>query len=111
MTNIFVGNLSYQTRQDELEAAFGAYGTVERVSVVTDRDTGQPRGFAFIEMTNKAEADNAIAGLNGADLNGRAMNVNEARPREERGGGGGGNRSGNRGSGGGFGRQRRDPRW
>lgn len=103
MTNIFVGNLSYQTRQDELEAAFSAYGAVERVSVVTDRDTGQPRGFAFVEMTNRNEANDAIAGLNGAELNGRALNVNEARPREER-GGGGGNRGGN-------GRQRREPRW
>lgn len=115
MTNIFVGNLSYQTRQDELEAAFAAYGAVERVSVVTDRDTGQPRGFAFVEMTNQSEANNAIEGLNGADLNGRAMNVNEARPREERGGGNrgfskgaGGNRGG---GGGGFARQRREPRW
>ena len=106
MTNIFVGNLSYQTRQDELEAAFATYGAVERVSVVTDRDTGQPRGFAFVEMTNRDEASNAIAGLNGAELNGRALNVNEARPREER--GGGGNRGGN---GGGYGRQRREPRW
>lgn len=105
MTNIFVGNLSYQTRQDELEAAFAAYGAVERVSVVTDRDTGQPRGFAFIEMTNRNEASNAITGLNGVELNGRAMNVNEAKPREER---GGGNRGGN---GGGYGRQRREPRW
>ena len=105
MTNIFVGNLSYQTRQDELEAAFAAYGTVERVSVVTDRDSGQPRGFAFVEMTNKNEANDAIAGLNGAELNGRALNVNEARPREERGGGG------NRGGGGYGGRQRREPRW
>ena len=104
MTNIFVGNLSYQTRQDDLEAAFAAYGTVERVSVVTDRDTGQPRGFAFVEMTNRNEASNAIAGLNGAELNGRALNVNEARPREERGGG-------NRGGNGGYGRQRREPRW
>jgi cold-inducible RNA-binding protein len=104
MTNIFVGNLSYQTRQDELEAAFAAYGTVERVSVVTDRDTGQPRGFGFIEMTNRNEASNAIAALNGAELNGRAMNVNEAKPREPRTGGGGGN-------GGGYGRQRREPRW
>lgn len=108
MTNIFVGNLSYQTRQDELESAFGAYGAVERVSVVTDRDTGQPRGFAFVEMTNQSEANNAIEGLNGSDLNGRAMNVNEARPREDR----GGNRSfGNRGGNGGYGRQRREPRW
>jgi cold-inducible RNA-binding protein len=105
MINIFVGNLSYQTRQDELEARFAAYGTVERVSVVTDRDTGQPRGFAFIEMTNRNEANTAIAELNGVELNGRALNVNEARPREER-SGGGGNRGGN-----GFGRQRREPRW
>jgi RNA recognition motif-containing protein len=106
MTNIFVGNLSYQTRQIDLEAAFAAYGAVERVGVVTDRDTGQPRGFAFVEMTNRSEASDAIAGLNGAELNGRALNVNEARPREER-GGGGGNRSGN----GGYGRQRRESRW
>ena len=105
MTNIFVGNLSYQTRQDELEAAFAAYGAVERVSVVTDRETGQPRGFAFVEMTNGNEAGNAISGLNGAELEGRALNVNEARPREERGGGS------NRGGNGGYGRQRREPRW
>jgi|SRR4051794_18567792 cold-inducible RNA-binding protein len=104
MTNIFVGNLSYQTRQDELEAAFATYGAVERVSVVTDRDTGQARGFAFVEMTNRNEASNAIAGLNGAELNGRALNVNEARAREERGGG-------DRGGNGGYGRQRREPRW
>ena len=108
MTNIFVGNLSYQTTQTDLEAAFAAYGTVERVSIVTDRDTGQARGFAFVEMTNKNEANAAIAGLNGAELNGRALNVNEARPREERGGGGGGRPGG---GGGGFGRQRREPRW
>lgn len=111
MTNIFVGNLSYQVTQDELEAAFGAYGAVERVSIVRDRDTGQPRGFAFVEMTNASEATAAINGLNGTELSGRAINVNEARPREERGGGGGGHRSaggGNRG--GGFGR-RREPRW
>src|SRR6476646_2460923 len=105
MTNIFVGNLSYQTTQDELYAAFSAYGAVERVSVVTDRDTGQPRGFAFVEMTNRNEAGNAISGLNGTELDGRALNVNEARPREERGGGA------NRGSNGGYGRQRREPRW
>jgi cold-inducible RNA-binding protein len=107
MTNIFVGNLSYQTTQDELEAAFAAYGAVERVSVVRDKDTGQSRGFAFVEMTNAAEATNAINSLNGTELNGRAMNVNEARPREER--GGGFNRGGNRG-GGGYNR-RREPRW
>ncbi|MCX6591736.1 MAG: RNA-binding protein [Acidobacteria bacterium] len=118
MTNIFVGNLSYQTGEADLEAAFAQYGAVERVSIVRDRDTGQPRGFAFVEMTNGNEAQNAIASLNGRELNGRAINVNEARPREERGGGGGGNRfgggggggrGGNRGGGGGGGR--REQRW
>ena len=106
MTNIFVGNLSYQTSQEDLEAAFAAYGTVERVSIVRDRDTGQPRGFAFVEMTNAQEASKAIAGLNGKEMNGRALNVNEARPREERGGGGA--RTGGRPGGGGG---RREPRW
>ncbi|HEX5226121.1 MAG TPA: RNA-binding protein [Bryobacteraceae bacterium] len=103
MTNIFVGNLSYQTTEQELEAAFSSYGTVERTSVVRDRDTGQPRGFAFVEMTNSQEATKAIQELDGRELNGRAIKVNEARPKEDRGGGG------NRG-GGGFGR-RREPRW
>jgi RNA recognition motif-containing protein len=102
MTNIFVGNLSYQTSESELEGAFSPYGAVERVSVVRDRDTGQPRGFAFVEMTNRGEATQAIGALNGRELNGRALNVNEARPREER-RSGGGSRSG-------FGR-RREPRW
>lgn len=116
MTNIFVGNLSYQTTQQELEAAFSQYGQVERVSIVTDRDTGQPRGFGFVEMTERNEAANAINGLNGAELNGRAMNVNEARPREERSGGGGnrgggGGRGGNRGGGGGGGYNRGGNRW
>jgi RNA recognition motif-containing protein len=113
MTNIFVGNLSYQTTEAELEAAFAAYGAVERVSVVRDRDTGQPRGFAFVEMTDSGAAAKAIEGLNGTEMNGRALNVNEARPREERGGGnrfGGGGRKPAR-SGGGFGRPRREPRW
>lgn len=84
---------------------FEQYGTVDRVSVVTDRDTGRSRGFAFVEMTNSDEADRAIASLNGADCEGRAMNVNEARPKSPGGGGGG------RGHSGGFGRQRREPRW
>ncbi len=88
MTNIFVGNLAYQTTESELEAAFAAYGAVEKTSVVRDRDTGQPRGFAFVEMTNQAEAMKAIEALNGQELNGRALNVNEARPRPERGGSG-----------------------
>ena len=98
MTNIFVGNLSFQTTQDELHAAFANYGTVERVSIVTDRDSGQPRGFAFVEMTDRNAAETAISRLNGTDLNGRTMNVNEARPKTAgSGGGGGGGRGGSRG--------------
>ena len=116
MTNVFVGNLSYQTTEAELEAAFGEFGAVERVSIVRDRDTGQPRGFAFVEMTNAAEAAKAISALNGREINGRAINVNEARPRAERapgGGGGGGRRgpAGGSGGGGGYNRGRREPRW
>ena len=112
MTKIFVGNLSYQTTEDELLQAFSAYGAVERVSVITDRDTGQPRGFAFVEMTNTTEANNAITQLNGTELNGRTLNVNEARPKPAGGGprfgGGGGGRGGSGGGGGGRGR---GPRW
>lgn len=112
MTNIFVGNLSFQTTQDDLVAAFSQYGNVERVNIVTDRDTGQPRGFAFVEMTERRDAETAISQLNGAELNGRAMNVNEARPKPQGGGGfggrpgggGGGGRGGNGGGGGGRGR-------
>jgi RNA recognition motif-containing protein len=117
VTNIFVGNLSYQTSEPELEAAFSAYGAVERVSIVRDRDTGQSRGFAFVEMTNSNEAEKAITALNGAEMNGRAINVNEARPREERGGGGrgfgGGGGRGRGGNGGSYGggNRRREPRW
>ena len=98
MTNIFVGNLSFQTSQDELFAAFSNFGAVERVNIVTDRDTGQSRGFAFVEMTDRTAAEAAISALNGSELNGRAMNVNEARPKPQGGGGGG---FGNRGGGGG----------
>lgn len=110
MTNIFVGNLSYQTTQEELHAAFSAYGAVERVSIVTDRDSGQPRGFAFVEMTEKRDAETAISSLNGAELHGRAMNVNEARPKTAGGGGGGGGSRGGYGGGGGGGRGR-GSRW
>lgn len=107
MTNIFVGNLSYDTQDSDLLTAFSAFGSVERATVVRDRDSGQSRGFGFVEMTNAAEANQAIAGLNGQDLNGRTLNVNEARPREA---GGGGNRGGgNRG--GGSDRGRRPNRW
>jgi cold-inducible RNA-binding protein len=101
MKNIFVGNLSYGATEDGLRSMFEQYGTVERVSVVTDRDTGQARGFAFVEMTNGAEADSAINELNGKELDGRALNVNEARPKPDRGfrggsrsGGGGHSRGG-----------------
>jgi len=99
MTNIFVGNLSFRTTQDEVQAAFEQYGTVDRVSIVTDRDTGQSRGFAFVEMPNPDEAQSAIARLNGAEMGGRAINVNEARPKPA-GGGGGGGRGGYGGGGG-----------
>jgi cold-inducible RNA-binding protein len=104
MTNIFVGNLSFQTSQDELMTKFSQYGNVERVNIVTDRDTGQSRGFAFVEMTERRDAEAAISVLNGQELNGRAMNVNEARPKPQSGGGGGGGRR--EGGGGGYGGNR-----
>lgn len=87
MTNIFVGNLNFKTTQEELHAAFANYGSVDRVNIVTDRDSGQPRGFAFVEMSDRDAAEKAISQLNGADLNGRAMNVNEARPKAQGGSG------------------------
>jgi len=105
MKRIFVGNLSFGTTEDAVRSMFATYGTVDSVNLVTDRDTGQARGFGFVEMSNSAEADRAIAELNGRELDGRALNVNEARPKAERGAGGGGFR-GNRG--GGFGGQRRN---
>jgi RNA recognition motif-containing protein len=89
MKNIFVGNLSFGATEDAIRSLFAAYGTVSRVNIVTDRDTGQPRGFGFVEMANDAEGDKAIAALNGTDFGGRALNVNEARPKTERAGGGG----------------------
>ena len=93
MKNIFVGNLSFTATEDGVRSMFEAYGTVERVSIVTDRDTGQPKGFGFVEMTNDAEAEKAISELNGTELNGRALTINEARPKTERSGGGGGRRN------------------
>jgi cold-inducible RNA-binding protein len=96
LKNIFVGNLSFGATEDAVRSMFEAYGSVERVNLITDRDTGQARGFGFVEMSNSAEADKAIAELNGRDLNGRALNINEARPKEDRGGGFGGQRRGNR---------------
>jgi cold-inducible RNA-binding protein len=100
MKNIFVGNLSFGATEEAIRSLFSQYGTVDRVSLVTDRETGQARGFGFVEMSDSGEADRAISNLNGRELDGRAMNVNEARPKEERGGGGGGYRGG--GGGGGF---------
>ncbi len=94
MKNIFVGNLSFRTTEDEVRSLFAAYGSVERVNLITDRDTGQARGFGFVEMNNDSEAERAISELNGRELGGRAINVNEARPKEDRGGGGGGGRRG-----------------
>ena len=112
MKNIFVGNLSFTSTEDSVRSTFEGYGTVDRVSIITDRETGKSRGFAFVEMPNDDEANRAITALNGADFGGRKLNVNEARPREERGSGGGGfNRGGGGGAGGGGGFRRREPRW
>ncbi|MEK7406740.1 MAG: RNA-binding protein [Acidobacteriota bacterium] len=96
MKNIFVGNLDFGASEESLRSLFEAHGTVERVNLVTDRDTGRSRGFAFVEMTNSAEADQAIAALNGVEMGGRALNINEARPKTDRSSGP---------------RQRREPRW
>jgi RNA recognition motif-containing protein len=111
MNNLFVGNLSYATTREDLEAAFSQFGNVHNVNIITDRDTGQPRGFAFVEMGSQPEAQAAISQLDGAQLNGRAISVREARPKPARSfeGGGGGVRSGfgaRRGS-----ENRRSPRW
>lgn len=105
MKNIFVGNLSFGATEDAVRSMFEAHGTVDRVSIVTDRDTGQAKGFGFVEMSDNAQGDSAIAALNGAELDGRAMTVNEARPKTERSGGGGG--GGYRGGGGGGGGRNR----
>jgi len=96
--NIFVGNLSFNTSEDELRQIFEPFGQVERVSILTDRDTGRSRGFGFVEMANDEEGEKAIAGLNGSQVGGRTINVNEARPKAERAGEGrGGDRGGDRG--------------
>ncbi len=97
MKNIFVGNLSFDATEGAIRSLFEAHGTVGRVNIVTDRDSGQPRGFGFVEMDNDAEGNRAIAALNGVELGGRTLNINEARPKTERSGGGGG---------GGYGRKR-----
>jgi cold-inducible RNA-binding protein len=132
MKKLFVGNIPHSTTEAELRTLFESHGKVDQVSIVTDRDTGRSRGFAFVEMADNAEAEKAIAALNGKDLGGRALNINEARPKTDRapggprggggrpGGGGGRPGGGGRSSGGGGGgrddyqghaRQPREPRW
>lgn len=115
---LYVGNLSFDTSNSELQELFATVGTVESATVVEDRDTGRSRGFGFVEMSSKEEGENAIDQLNGKEINGRELKVNEAKPRENRAGGGygggggggrggygggGGSRGGNRGGGGGGG--------
>jgi len=107
--NIFVGNLDFGATEESVRALFEEYGAGERVSVLKDRDTGRSRGFGFVEMTNADEADRAINALNGFNFGGRALNVNEARPKGD--GGGGGGRGGNFRGGGGGPSRRREPRW
>lgn len=92
MYNIYVGNMSFDTSEESLRTLFAAHGTVSRVNVVTDRETSRPRGFAFVEMADSAQGQAAIAALNGKDIDGRALTVNEAKPKEQRTGGGGGGR-------------------
>jgi len=114
MTNLFVGNLSFQTTESDLRALFEPFGQIERIHIATDRDTGQARGFAFVEMANDEQAKNAMTSLDGKELGGRNVKVNEARPKERsgpsghnnRGGGGGGGRDGRGG-----GRGRSGGRW
>jgi cold-inducible RNA-binding protein len=98
---LFVGNLSFETSENDLQDLFAAHGTVTEVSIPQDRATNKPRGFGFVTMGSDQEAAKAVEALNGRDMNGRALTVNEARPREERGGGGGGGRGGYGGGGGG----------
>ena len=122
-TKLYVGNLAFQTTSQDLQELFGQAGTVESASVVEDRDTGRSRGFGFVEMSTPEEANAAIEQFNGKEVDGRALKVNEARPRENRGDGGrgfggnrgggyGGNRGGHGGNrGGGGGGRRSEPRW
>jgi len=122
---LYVGNLAFSTSSQDLQELFAQAGTVESASVVEDRDTGRSRGFGFVEMSSKEEGEAAISQFNGQEVNGRALNVNEAKPRENRGGGGRGGFGGNRGGGGGYGNRggggrsgggyggggNREPRW
>ncbi|HYX53943.1 MAG TPA: RNA-binding protein [Candidatus Limnocylindrales bacterium] len=106
MKKIFVGNFSFSTNEDELRSWFEPFGQVDSVAVVTDKFTGRSRGFGFVEMSNDGEADKAIEGLNGKQVGGRQLNVNEARPKT-----GGGGRGGSRDDYRGHARQPREPRW
>jgi cold-inducible RNA-binding protein len=106
MKNVFVGNMNFQTTEAELRALFEPFGQVTRVHVAMDRETGRARGFAFIEMPNDAEATKAMSSLDGKEVGGRALKVNEARPKAAGGGGGGGGPRGSGGGGGGFDRDR-----
>ena len=118
MKNLYVGNLPHSTTEAELRNVFEPHGAVEKVTLVTDRETGRSRGFGFVEMADAGEADKAIAALNGTDLGGRPLTINEAKPKTDRpkGGGGGGQRFGGGGGRGrddykGHPRQPREPRW
>jgi cold-inducible RNA-binding protein len=123
MKKLFVGNIPHSTTEADLRSLFEPHGAIAQVSIVTERDTGRSRGFAFVEMTDSAEAEKAIAALNGKELGGRALNINEARPKTDRGGDRGGFRGGRPGGGGrsgggggrddyqGHARQPREPRW
>ena len=114
MKNLYVGNLPHSTTETELRNLFEPHGAVEKVTLVTDRETGRSRGFAFVEMTDAGEADKAIATLNGTDLGGRSLTINEAKPKTDR-PRGGGQRFGGGGRGRddyrGHARQPREPRW
>jgi RNA recognition motif-containing protein len=117
MKNLYVGNLPHSTTEAELRNLFETHGAVEKITLVTDRDTGRSRGFGFVEMSNASEADKAIAALNGTDLGGRTLTINEAKPKpkSERPGGGGHRFGGGGGRGRddyrGHPRQPREPRW
>ena len=108
---LYVGNLSFETGQAEVETAFGAFGSVQSVNLITDRDTGRPRGFGFVEMSSESEAQAAIDGLNEQPLGGRNLTVNLAKPRENKSGGGGGGYGGGGGGGGGGSRGGGGDRW
>ena len=110
-TKLYVGNLAFQTTSQELQQLFGQAGTVQSASVVEDRDTGRSRGFAFVEMSSQEEATSAIEQFNGKEVGGRALKVNEAKPRENRGGGGRGFSDSRGGGYGGDSGRRSEPRW